>query len=33
MKTNGCEEMVEVQLAVCSRPGQAKLSGEDFGLT
>ena len=32
MKSNGFEEMVAIQLAVRSWPGQAKLSAEDLGL-
>jgi hypothetical protein len=32
MKQNGFEEMVAIQLAVRSWPGQAKLSAEDLGL-
>jgi len=32
MKSNGFEELVAIQLAVRSWPGQAKLSAEDLGL-
>lgn len=31
-KSNGFEEMVAIQLAVRSWPGQAKLSAKDLGL-